>query len=540
MNQAEFQRLEKAVDISIERILTKGTDDLFRPPVFSNSIETEILSDAKSSVEFKVEAKKQAIAFLKNADLQVSRIGLARRSLVAKDENTFRQVAWLDPFDAVKYLALAVLALDKIEPLRPSKADGIVHSHRSATGVGGLFDENFGYDSFRARSSQLSNERIGKWKVITDIANFFDRVRNHTLENHLLDAGLERKYAKLISEVLFFWAGDRRSFGIPVGSDASRVLAEAILMNVDQKMIEAGITFVRYVDDYRIFADTKAAALKSVAFLTTLLAEEGLTLNSKKTDIFQIIEPTEVAALANRFADGEHEVIDLDEKIEIKRLVRVSGRSSISKFYREPGKEALKKIKLLPKQEIIEKIVNCSDAQYEDHLKLSVKYFVYADHDTMILRAVLARRLTSVIYISDALIKERDKFTEDVRNSIRAVVFDEIDWFECAYPLQVPVLRLAACPAFFEPRYANQIVDRHLQSDSLLFFREAISLGYPCLDRARIRALATSVFGGVPAFLQRAIFCAVKRHDGLSDDEKRPLLKNMKQHSADWFVDRIP
>lgn len=379
-----------ATDISIERILAKGTDDLFRPPVFSHSIESEILAIAKSSADFRTEAKKQTIAFLKNADLQVSPIGLARRSLVAKDENTFRQVAWLDPFDAVKYLALAILAFEKIEPLRPSKGDEIIHSHRSATDTGTLFDEKFGYDSFRARSSLLSNERIGRWKVVTDIANFFDRVGNHTLENHLIDAGLEHKYANLISEVLFFWAGDRRSFGIPVGSDASRVLAEAILLNVDRKMIDAGITFVRYVDDYRIFADSKAKALSYVADLTTLLAEEGLTLNSKKTDIFQIIEPTEVAALANRFADGEHEVIDLDEKIEIKRLVRISGRSSISKFYREPGKEALKKIKLLSKQDIVEKIVSCSDTQYEDHLKLSVKYFVYADQDVTILRAALA------------------------------------------------------------------------------------------------------------------------------------------------------
>lgn len=327
--------------------------------MFSHSIESEILAIASFADEFRAEAKKQAIAFLKNADLQTGKIGLARRSLVAKDENTFRQVAWLDPFDAVKYLSLAVLALEKIEPLRPAKDDQIVHSHRSAAVAGMLFDEKFGYDSFRARSSALSNERIGKWKVVTDIANFFDRVGNHTLENHLLDAGLERKYAKLISEVLFFWAGDRRSFGIPVGSDASRVLAEAILLDVDRKMVEAGIVFVRYVDDYRIFADSKSEALRHVAYLTTLLAEEGLTLNSKKTDIFQIIEATEVVALANRFAEGEHEVIDLDEKIEIKRLVRVSGRSAISKFYREPGKEALKKIKLLPKGEIIEKIVSC-------------------------------------------------------------------------------------------------------------------------------------------------------------------------------------
>lgn len=165
---------------------------------------------------------------------------------------------------------------------------------------------------------------------------------------------------------------------------------------------------------------------------------------------------------------------------------------------------------------------------------------MYADQDVTILRAALARILTSIIYISDALIKEAGQFSEELKVAIRRVIFDEIDWLGCAYPLQVPILRLASCSAFLEPRYANHIVDNHVQSGSALFFREAVSLGYPCLDRARTRALATGLFGNVPSFVQRSIFCAVKRHQGLSEDERRPLLKNMKQHSTDWFVDRMP
>lgn len=73
----------------------------------------------------------------------------------------------------------------------------------------------------------------------------------------------------------------------------------------------------------------------------------------------------------------------------------------------------------------------------------------------------------------------------------------------------------------------------------MLFFREAIQLGSPCLDRARLRKLAMDVFENVPDFVRRAIYCAISNHDSLSADEKRPLLKNMEQHAEDWFIAHI-
>ncbi|GAA0276042.1 hypothetical protein GCM10009127_15840 [Alteraurantiacibacter aestuarii] len=535
MDKAEFEKVKSAIDMAIARILNKGTDDVFRPPIFSRSIESSILGENEDS--FRKEAYNQTLKFLKSANLQDARIGSARRGLVAKDESTFREVAWLDPFDAVKYLALSLLTFDNIESKRISKQDNVIHSHRKSDLAEEIFDANFGYDSFRRRSSELSSERIGKWKIITDIANFFDRIGNHTLENHLLNIGIEPKYVALIREVLLFWAGDRRSFGIPVGSDASRILSEATLLQVDRKLNDSNIVFIRYVDDFRIFTETRFEALKAVELLTTLLAEEGLSLNSRKTSISKIVNPEEVAEIANLFQGGEHEAIDLEKKIEVQRLAQVSGKGSISKFYKEPGKDALKNIKKIGKGAILSEINICQEHEFESKLKLAVKFFVYVDHDVEILKLLLDRRLTAIFYIADALVKEAAKFSAEECDEIRRVLFDEMAWEHCAYPLQVPVLRLAAHDAFRETRYVRQIVDNHLQLDCMLFFREVVSLGYPCLDRARIRRLAIHVFGNVPEFVRRAIFFAVREHPSLSDDEKRPLLKNMRQHGDDWFIE---
>lgn len=537
MSQSEFARLNAAVDLAITRVLSKGSDDVFRPPIFSHSIESEILGSFAD--DFRKEASKHAIRFLKSANLEVEGIGPARYGLVTKDHNTFRQVAWFDPFDAVKYLATALMLFPTIEAARIPVSEEVVHSHRESKAVFDVFDDKLGYDSFRSRSSEISRDHIGKWKVVTDIANFFDRIGNHSLENHLRDIGCDPKYIVLAKEMLLFWAGGRRSFGIPVGSDASRILSEVTLIDVDRKLLDQNITYVRYVDDYRIFAESRAEALKAVEILTSALADEGLSLNSRKTDIFRIIDPEELALFTNRFAGGEHEKIDLEEKIEIRRAVRVSGRSAIARFYREPGREALRKIRDIPRAKINEIVSGANDDNFEKEVKLVVKYFVYTDQDTSLLRDLLNRQITSIFYITDALVKEHAHFSSKKTHDIRAAIFDEVDWLSCAYPLQVPILRVAAHPSYFEPRFARSILDGHLQNDCMLFYREAISLGYPCLDRVRLRRLALEVFQNVPDFVQRAIYCAIRRHEGISDDEKRPLLKNMKQHASDWFIERI-
>lgn len=537
MEKEEFARVELATELAIARILEKGTDDVFKPPTFSRSVESIILM--QKAADFKCVARSRTIDFLKSADLRRERIGPTQRGLTIKDQNSFRQCAWLDPFDAVKYLATTYLVFDEIEKARIPKDEHVIHSHRLSSAKNEIFDASFGYDSFRSRSAELSRERIGKWKVVTDISNFFDRIGNHSLESHLLNIGCDKRYVTLIREMLLFWAGDRRSFGIPVGSDASRILSEAVLLNVDKRMREFGLVFIRYVDDFRIFADTRAEALKAIEVLTNLLADEGLSLNSKKTGIFNILHPEEIAQFTNRFALGEHERIEIDEKIEVVRAVRISGRSSISRFYREPGKEALKKIQAIPKDSLIKGFIEALDNDVEQQIKLMMKYFIYVDQDVELLKILIDRKITSIYYIVDALVKEADKFSPEKCEEIKSTVFGGLDWDKCAYPLQVPILRLSGISNFSEPSFVRTIVDRHLQSDNMLFYREAICLGASCLDRARLRKIAMDVFPNVPNFVRRAIFHAVKYHDALSNDEKRPLLKNMEQHSDDWFISHV-
>ena len=76
------------------------------------------------------------------------------------------------------------------------------------------------------------------------------------------------------------WSG-RDSYGLPVGGNASRLLAEAALIDIDRYLISQNITYVRFVDDFRIFAENTDQAAYFFQVLQSRLAEDGLTLNSE-------------------------------------------------------------------------------------------------------------------------------------------------------------------------------------------------------------------------------------------------------------------
>ena len=73
-----------------------------------------------------------------------------------------------------------------------------------------------------------------------DVANFYDRVNIHRIESTLLSIdGIDERFVELINQILLHWA-KRDSYGLPIGSNGSRVLAEIALFNVDRSLKDAG------------------------------------------------------------------------------------------------------------------------------------------------------------------------------------------------------------------------------------------------------------------------------------------------------------
>jgi hypothetical protein len=126
--------------------------------------------------------------------------------------------------------------------------------------------------------------------VTTDISDFYSRIYRHRLENILSTFTEDEKLPKIIESNLKDWRS-RQSFGIPVGGNASRILAEVALSDTDMALASEGYDSTRYVDDILIFIKKGQDPYAALGFLANHLAiNEGLSLNNQKTKIMSWYE----------------------------------------------------------------------------------------------------------------------------------------------------------------------------------------------------------------------------------------------------------
>ena len=209
----------------------------------------------------------------------------ARSLLSPKAKYGFRIVTQLDPIDFLIYASLVYEISADIEASRISIADEVVFLYRvSTTKEGQLFDPGIGYRSFLDKCQSKLNEYSNNCVVTTaDISDFYSRIYHHRLENALRVATTKTSHVTAIMGLLSGWNGTE-TFGIPVGSAPSRVLAEITLSDVDEALLANGIDFIRYNDDYRIFSSNHTKAYQQLAFLAeTLFKNHGLSLQPQKT-----------------------------------------------------------------------------------------------------------------------------------------------------------------------------------------------------------------------------------------------------------------
>lgn len=291
--------ISHAVRLSLLNILKESTTDVdaFSRPFEINFLKNkDTFDNIKSLIETRINS---ALAILENGDdpfdaLRELKVSPVRSVLVPKKTLfDFRQCAYIEPLDEIIYLSLAIAISNKIEKARIHKKTGAVYSYRLRPDLASekdpthIFDTKINYTKFRQDTSARAKEDKVKVVVACDIANFYDRLNLHRLENtlHAID-GVDKNIVRLINELLLYWS-NRDSYGLPVGSNASRILAEASLINVDKYLLERKISFCRYVDDYRLFARSASEAHSWLSILVERLSHEGLFLNTSKTSIIE-------------------------------------------------------------------------------------------------------------------------------------------------------------------------------------------------------------------------------------------------------------
>lgn len=204
----------------------------------------------------------------------------AERLLVPAGSYGFRIATKIHPFWNVYLNGLAVAIAEAHEPRRSARA----HSYRFVSEGARLFSSTASWRTFREACIADALE-VGEDAVVvqTDITSFYEHIYHHRIKSLIEDVFPETPYLALQVDRFLGKLAAGRSFGLPVGGQCSRVLAELLMSEVDRSLADARIVWRRYVDDFVLVARSQQAAYEALATLSHVLADYGLTLNRSKT-----------------------------------------------------------------------------------------------------------------------------------------------------------------------------------------------------------------------------------------------------------------
>lgn len=242
--------LDDSCRLAADHLATLGPSDITR-----ETIERELISQYKEDFVAEIRAK------LNRGSVYDMGFKPIQYLLTPKNRYVFdyRKAAIIDPCCVAKYTSLVLQAAECIEAARLPVSESVVFSARFRLSGADVFDRTVTYGCWRDRTKLLADHSSCTYVVQCDIASFYDRVNIHRIESTLADVGVDRSLVKGINELLLFWS-KKDSYGIPVGNTASRILAEAALIDIDNYLVSEGVRFVRYVDDYRLFAPSLLTA----------------------------------------------------------------------------------------------------------------------------------------------------------------------------------------------------------------------------------------------------------------------------------------
>lgn len=145
-------------------------------------------------------------------------------------------------------------------------------------------------------NEQISGENL-RFKLDTDITGFFDSIPHSSLAFLLQKIKIENSVIELLLLCLNMWSGTRNSptfqVGIPQGPAASFFIANLLLYELDERMMEESFSYYRYTDDIKVYSHDKTELERALLLIDSFLKDNALSVNSKKTLIEQISQDYE-------------------------------------------------------------------------------------------------------------------------------------------------------------------------------------------------------------------------------------------------------
>ncbi|HGG59977.1 MAG TPA: Retron-type reverse transcriptase [Gammaproteobacteria bacterium] len=157
-------------------------------------------------------------------------------------------------------------------------------------------EDSFAYRPNRNIQMALNRarERINTgldWLVDADIASFFDSIPHRPLQKQLKRFIDDNAALKLIDQWLAHGAHQSSIFksarGIAQGAILSPLFCNLYLHQFDLALTRKHIPFVRFADDFLLFAATKAQAAQALEYASQTLDKLGLELHPRKTRLIR-------------------------------------------------------------------------------------------------------------------------------------------------------------------------------------------------------------------------------------------------------------
>lgn len=458
--------IEKAVKYSIDNILKEGLTDIFPQP-----FEVDLLKNN----EFRKKISDHVIKALKGNSIESFAANWISHVLMPKNSAfDFRRCALIQPLDTIKYTALILLFAETIEKNRIPVSEKRIFSYRFKLNSGYIFNKNYTITSFNSYAREKSKKKNVKFIVTCDIANFYDRLNLHRLENQLLSMGCDKVHVKVLNDLLLFWS-NKDSYGLPVGSNASRILAEASLAGVDTFLKEHNVDFIRFVDDYRFFAPNASTAHYWLTLLIERLWQEGLTINKSKTKIEASAEykKREIKAQSTNKGDSENSNTMESERNPFK--IRAGYGGTVPTKFRQLSSKEIEHFK---EMDVNEKIVGLANKDFieAEQIVETVKVIISTERYNEIEKVVKAldRYPQLTPYVIDALIKYSESINQETSESIKGYFKELIDSNKhIPEYIYLAIIRLFGSPNFVDVRVIMKLY-RNLKRNSGAYIGRAL------------------------------------------------------------------
>ena len=210
---------------------------------------------------------------------------------VPKKDLSLRPGAVPEIIDRIYYQSLCNAIASNIDNKLNFDDSNVVFSYRLAKEDDDrdymFVDQPTAYNNFVGYQSSLCNNNDFKYVIETDISNYFERIYHHNLitllEGFVCDSEIVSALAKLLRK----W-NEGVSYGLPQGLWPSDLLGNIYLYDLDIAMKNENYHYIRYVDDIRLFCNSKTEAKTALIKINQTLRTLGLNIQPSKTYIHEI------------------------------------------------------------------------------------------------------------------------------------------------------------------------------------------------------------------------------------------------------------